>query len=220
MATNLFSLAGGGGTSAAGTASSIGSGISSLGMPLALASGPLGIGAMALGGLTSLIAAPFVARARQEEGARRFGVAQSDYQRKIASNPTKYSLQGISNIYSRARSDMSQSNAANTNALLDRYNSVQRRQLKNKISSGLTAGAAQAANVQNNIAFQQQANKLFQQQANASSALRLREGQAKYQAQDLIDARKDRLASSTLQSAGITDPTALSGLSSKLTGGY
>lgn len=215
---NLYTLAGAGTSSPGSVAGSVGQGISSLALPLTFVNPIAGLAAGVGGGLTSLIGGIFGRQSQEAAGRRRAEAAQTSYASKLAANPDRYSMKGVENIYGRARSDLVRSNMQNTNALLDRYSSIQRRQLKNKINSGLTSGAAQAAAVQNNIAFQQQANRLFQNQAQQMSNLRLREAQTKFQAQDVISARKHELARGQLMAQGITDPTAVGGLSSKLVG--
>ncbi len=218
MATNLYSLAGAGKSTPGSVAQNIGGSIGGLALPLTFLNPWAGAAAAGLGGVTSLIGG-IAGRAEAEDiGRDRYNTAESEFQKKIAANPTKYSLQGITDLYNTAKSNVRQSNTANTNALLDRYSSIQRQQLKNKIQSGLTSGAAQAAAVQNNLAFQAQANNLFNQQASTLSNIALKEGQAKFQAADLIDARKDNLARTALTNAGITDPSALGGLTTKLIG--
>lgn len=169
-----------------------------------------------LGGLGRLISEPFAKAEREAAGRRMFGQAQSDMAAKIAAKPYKYSDLGVRQTFSQARSDLERTNLAGTNALLDRYSSIQRRNLQNKISSGLTSGAAAAQQIQSNIAFQQQANQLFQQQGSQLSNLRLREGQALQQMSDVVDARKDQLARKSLISAGVTDPNALVQMQNKL----
>lgn len=170
-----------------------------------------------IGGLSNLISGSFTKAAQEAAGKRMFGEAEAAMRDKIAANPYKYSDLGIRQTYAQARQAIEKSNLQGTNALLDRYSSIQRRQLQNRISSGLSSGAAQAQQIQSNIAFQQQANQLFQQQGQSLSNLKLREGQSLQQMADVIDARKDQLARRSLVGAGITDPNALVQMQNKLT---
>ncbi len=215
---NLYTLAGSGSSPIQSITGGIGNTASSLGGLLSFLKPEIGIPTAIAGGLTSLFGGIFGRQAEEAEGRRRFASAKSEYSKAIADNPFKYSTLGVSNTFDTARSNLEKANTSGTNALLDRYSSLQRKQMRNKITSGLTSGAAQAASVQNNLAFQQQANQLFQQQGTQLSNLALREGQAKQNMVDIIDARKDRLAQRTLAGAGITNPTALQGLTGQITG--
>lgn len=187
--------------------------------PLAMLANPaLGIGMTVAGLATKLGLGPSRAAAEKAEGEKMFGAAKSAYQTKLDENPNYYSTASVDNAFSKAREDMLKSNSQNTNELLNRYSSVQRRQLQNRIRSGLTAGAAQASALQNQIGFQQQANKAFQQQAQNLSNLDIRSAQARNAEYDKIQGRKGIAAREALQAQGIINPAALGGLASKMKG--
>lgn len=219
---NLYELAGAGKTGGAGIASGVFGAAGGLAAPLTFVNPIAGLALGAASGIGSLVSNIFGHNAAEEAGKQMYNQAQQNMASKIAANPYKYSDLGVRQAFSSARSDIEKANQVGTNALLDRYTSLQRRQLQNKIRSGLTSGAAQAQAVQSNIAFQQQANQLFQQQGSQMSNLRLREGQALQQMADVVDARKQQLARRTLVGQGITDTSALGGLTEKLmgVGGY
>lgn len=223
MAINLYGLAGAGHAGAGlNAASGIGQGLSMMG-PMAMMSGKpagmIGGGIATLGGLLTNIFTGSDRAARQEAaGKEMFGKAKTSYQQNLDKHPNYFTTASVDRAFNRARGDMIKSNQVNTNALLDRFSSVQRRQLQNRIRSGLSAGAAQASAIQNSLGFQQQANRNFQQQSQQLSQLGIREGQAKQNMQGQIMARKNIAARDALMGAGIVNPAAVGGLSAQLKG--
>lgn len=215
--SDLYSLAGQGRSNGAyNIGSGIGSTLSTIGAPLMFASPLAGGAMMGLGALSNLIMGPIKSAAEKRRGEELFSDAQRNFESKIAKHPSMYSTSGITSGFNRARSSIQETNSSQTNALLDRYNSLQRKQMANRIRSGLASGAAQAASIQNNVAFQRTANDLFNKQGQMLSNLALRESQAKMNMQPIIAARKEQAARKSLMSQGIVNPSALGGLTNKI----
>ena len=176
---NLFSLAGNNSNSGLTAGSNILGSLGGAALPLAFMGGPWGMGlAAALGGASVLgpaIMKPFIADSKAAAGKKMYNEAQSNLNATMSKHPGLYSTDKISDTFNSARHSLISNNEAQTNALADRYSSIQRRNMANRIKSGLSSGAAQASAIQNQMGFQKQANNLFQQQSQNLSNLRLRE---------------------------------------------
>lgn len=223
MAINLYGLAGAGHAgSGLNAASGIGQGLSTLGPLAMMAGGPVGMiggGIATLGGLlTNIFTGQSKAKQEEAAGKQMFGSAKSTYEKNLRDHPGYFTTQNLDRSFSRAKDSMLKTNQVNTNALLDRFSSVQRRQLQNRIRSGLSAGAAQASAIQNSLGFQQQAHRAFQQQGQNLANLDIRHGQAKENMTGQIMARKNTASRDALMGAGIVNPAALGGLSAQLKG--
>lgn len=218
---NLFELAGAGAPTSAGVTSNVLKGVGSMSLPL-MFMGPIGQGIgglLSLGtGLGSIFSGISEAEQRAAAGRRMFGAAQGSYAKNLAQHPELYSTASVENRYNNAENAYRKTIQTSQRDLLDRYSSTQQRLLRNKIQSGLTTGAAQAASVQNNIAFQQQYGKQMSQMAQGLSNLNLQKGQAVDAKLAQVNAQKRLLAQDSLAAQGITDAQALGGLSAKLMG--
>lgn len=221
MAKNLFELAGAGSTGAASTAGNVLGSLGSLSLPLMFA-GPVGAVAGGILGLGSTLGSLFSGISAQEErrraGQRLYNNAASSFEQNIAQHPELYSTSALEDRYGNAINSYKRTIRQSENDLLDRYSSTQQRLLRNKIQSGMTTGAAQAASVQNNLAFQKQYGAQMSQMAQGLSNLNLQKGQAMDAKMQQVAAQKRLLANDVLSAQGITDAQALGGLSSKLLG--
>lgn len=184
------------------------------------ANAPLGAAMMGVGALTNLISGPLNLASQRKTGLERYNKASEAYKSRLEKKPDYYTNSGITKGFVKAKNSLMHSNSQQTSALLDRYSNIQRKQMSNRIKSGLTSGAAQASQVQNNIAFQRTANELFNKQGQSLSNLALRESQAKMNMAPMLEARKNQAARNSLVSNNISNPSALGSLTSKLSGGY